>query len=52
MFTSVGIMGYNVFKMADTTEAEESLATLCREAEQLKNKIEEEKKKYNDLARK
>lgn len=34
------------------SSSEESLASLCREAEQLKVKIDEEKKKVNDLQRK
>ena len=38
--------------MAAACTSEESLASLCKESEQLKARIEEEKKKYNDLARK
>jgi len=34
------------------SSSEESLASLCREAEQLKVKIDEEKQKVNDLQRK
>ncbi|CAH3038298.1 unnamed protein product [Pocillopora meandrina] len=35
--------------MAASSSSEESLASLCREAEQLKVKIDEEKQKVNDL---
>lgn len=38
--------------MAASSSSEESLASLCREAEQLKVKIDEEKQKVNDLQRK
>lgn len=34
------------------SSSEESLASLCREAEQLKVKIDEEKQKFSDLQRK
>jgi len=37
---------------ASSSESEESLASLCREAEQLKVKIDEEKEKFCDLLRK
>lgn len=42
------------FKMAASSSdgSEESLASLCREAEQLKVKIDEEKQKCNDVQRK
>lgn len=42
------------FKMAVSSSdgSEESLASLCREAEQLKVKIDEEKQKCNDVQRK
>ena len=39
-------------KMASSTETEDSLDSLSREAEQLKIKIEEEKCKYHDQERK
>lgn len=37
---------------ASSSDSEESLASLCKEAEQLKVKIDEEKQKFCDLQRK